>query len=234
MLNQHDEQALSREFETDRRLRISNFLLPGYADSLEQVCSDQIEYEYAFAARGENKVLSAAELAQLSSEEQAKLQEQLTQDASRGVGFFYGSYMMGRKRQSDADAPPKALVEFLDLLNSPQMLSFVNTITGGSDVVVADMQCTRYMPGNYLTRHKDDVAGQTRRFAYVFSITKQWHPDWGGLLQFFEADGTPRDAWAPAMNTLSLFDVEHVHSVTYVAPFAVAPRLSITGWYYSR
>jgi len=30
---------------------------------------------------------------------------------------------------------------------------------------------------------------------------------------------------------LSLFDVRHVHSVTYVAPFAGAPRLSITGWF---
>ena len=51
------------------------------------------------------------------------------------------------------------------------------------------------------------------------------------LLQFFEDNGTPRDAWVPGWNVLSLFDVRHVHSVTYVAPFAGAPRLSITGWF---
>ena len=67
--------------------------------------------------------------------------------------------------------------------------------------------------------------------AYVLSLTERWHPDWGGLLQFFEDNGTPRDAWVPGWNVLSLFDVRHVHSVTYVAPFAGAPRLSITGWF---
>jgi Rps23 Pro-64 3,4-dihydroxylase Tpa1-like proline 4-hydroxylase len=51
------------------------------------------------------------------------------------------------------------------------------------------------------------------------------------LLQFFEDDGTPRDAWAPQFNSMSLFDVRHVHSVTFIAPFALEPRLSLTGWF---
>jgi Rps23 Pro-64 3,4-dihydroxylase Tpa1-like proline 4-hydroxylase len=65
----------------------------------------------------------------------------------------------------------------------------------------------------------------------VFSATWGWHPDWGGLLQFYQEDGTPEDAWSPGFNTLSLFDTSYIHSVTYVTPFAQAPRLSLSGWF---
>ena len=113
------------------------------------------------------------------------------------------------------------------------MLDFVKQVSGRNDVVSADAQYTRYSAGQYLTRHRDVVDRPPRRLAYVLGFTRNWHPDWGGLLQFYEDNGTPRDAWAPAFNRLVLFDVRHVHAVTYVAPFAGAARLSLTGWYYA-
>ena len=45
-----------------------------------------------------------------------------------------------------------------------------------------------------------------------------------------EADDK-RDAWTPAFNTVSMFDIHPNHSVTYVAPYALEPRLSLTGWF---
>jgi Rps23 Pro-64 3,4-dihydroxylase Tpa1-like proline 4-hydroxylase len=51
------------------------------------------------------------------------------------------------------------------------------------------------------------------------------------LLQFYQDDGTPRDALTPSFNAMTLFDVKHVHAVTYVAPFASKPRLAISGWF---
>ena len=32
-------------------------------------------------------------------------------------------------------------------------------------------------------------------------------------------------------NPMTIFDVKHIHSVTYVAPLATKPRLAITGWF---
>ncbi len=90
---------------------------------------------------------------------------------------------------------------------------------------------TRYTAGQYLTRHSDNITEEGRRVAFVFSFSRAWHPDWGGMLQFYEGDGTPRDAWMPEFNTLALFDVRHIHSVSYVAPFAAATRYSLTGWF---
>ena len=86
-------------------------------------------------------------------------------------------------------------------------------------------------PGQFLTRHKDDITAEGRRIAYVMGFSKDWHPDWAGLLNFYEDDGSGRDFWIPAFNSLSLFDVRHVHSVSYVTPFAKQQRLSLTGWF---
>jgi Rps23 Pro-64 3,4-dihydroxylase Tpa1-like proline 4-hydroxylase len=136
----------------------------------------------------------------------------------------------GRTRRGDLGF----LYGMFEYLNSPAMLGFIEQITGRRDIVRADAQYTRYSAGQYLTRHRDDIEGTTRRLAYVFGFTRRWHPDWGGLLQFYEDDGTPRDAWAPAFNRLSLFDIRHVHSVGYVTPFAGESRLSLTGWFYGK
>ena len=55
----------------------------------------------------------------------------------------------------------------------------------------------------------------------------------GFATKFYTADGIPRDAWTPRGGSLALFDVRHVHSVTYVTPWAGVPRLSLTGWFSS-
>ena len=38
------------------------------------------------------------------------------------------------------------------------------------------------------------------------------------------------EAFTPAFNSLNVFKVPAQHAVSIVAPFAGAPRLSITGW----
>ena len=50
-------------------------------------------------------------------------------------------------------------------------------------------------------------------------------------MQFFDDDGEPTQSYSPGFNTLDLFDVRHVHSVTLVAPYALNPRHAISGWF---
>ncbi|MGH8222583.1 MAG: 2OG-Fe(II) oxygenase family protein, partial [Woeseiaceae bacterium] len=179
-------------------------------------------------------VSSAGEMSGRDARAKAEISGKLMQNARRGIGFLYCGYMLDRKRAGDdRDEDLEFLEELFAYLNSPDMLAFIARVSGREDIVRADAQCTRYSAGQYLTRHQDVIDGQARRLAYVFGFTREWHPDWGGLLQFFGDDGAPRDAWMPSFNCLVLFDVRHVHSVTYVTPFAGADRLSITGWFHA-
>lgn len=225
-----DRNALAARYREDGRVRVENVFDLEVAERIRRCCIDDVPYEFLFYVDGKNVAISAREMNGLDLAQRKELQQSMISAASDGVGFFYCGYKMTRMK----DAPNDNL-EFLhgvfDYLNSEEMLAFAGDVAGRDDLRSADAQFTRYTSGHYLTRHQDDVGTEMRRIAYVLSLSKGWHPDWGGLLQFFEDDGTPRDAWLPTFNAMAIFDVRHVHSVTFVTPFAKEPRYSLTGWF---
>ena len=232
MLNPNlDRTMLADTFAVDGRVRIENLFDEEVAERMREYCMSHVPYEYLTHIDGRNVVITAEEMKNLSQEELSDLQHNIMDAASNGIGFFYCGYMMVRAPDDASDEKIRFLHSVFDFLNSEEMLAFIASISGCDDLLSADAQYTRYSSGQFLTRHKDDVEVEKRRLAYVISLTRDWHPDWGGLLQFFEDDGTPRDAWAPMFNSMTLFDVRHVHSVTFVTPFLKHPRLSLTGWF---
>lgn len=227
-----DPQSAGDAFRPDRRCRVRDFWPVEHAAAISRCLAQETRYLNAYFAGGRNREASDQDLAGLSTEDRRLLQQQLYSDAAQGVGFLYGRRHIDL-REGETDTPDR-LRSVMRVLNSPPMLERIRLISGFSDICCASAQATRYSPGNFLTRHNDIKEDEGRRIAYVLGFSPHWHPDWGGLLQFYRHDGIPRDAWAPEFNSLTLFDVHHVHAVTYVTPFAPAPRLSITGWFCNR
>ena len=223
--------ALRREYRQDDRVRIENILDPEIAERALECILKEISFRYIYVKDGQYIVRSPEEMRDLDQQQTRALQQQLFSDASRGIGFYYCGYKTGTNPGEDDSEGMRFLKQLCSFLNGPEMLEFLATITGRQDLKSAESQFTRYTPGQYLTRHQDVAQEKQRRLAFVLSFSKGWHPDWGGLLQFYEQNGNTRDAWAPAFNTLSLFDVRHIHAVTFVAPYAAAPRISLTGWF---
>jgi Rps23 Pro-64 3,4-dihydroxylase Tpa1-like proline 4-hydroxylase len=234
MLNPNlDKKQLARDFAIDGRLRIDDILDPDYAERVRDACLNSVPFEYVSYVDGENIVIPAESMAKMDPAEAQALQSKVVAAASEGVGFFYCGYMMDRARKNFENDDMRLLHSMFDLMNDEEMLSLIDEITGREDLFSAEAQFTRYTSGQFLTRHRDDITGDNRRIAYVMAFSKNWHPDWGGLLQFYEDDGTPRDMWMPKFNSMSIFDIRHVHSVSYVTPFAAEQRLSLTGWFRS-
>lgn len=118
----------------------------------------------------------------------------------------------------------------LEFLNSPEYIAFARALTGDDRVRRVNAQATRYRPGQFLRYHTDEENNEGRLYAYVLNLTREWHADWGGLLQFIADDGRVTETFLPRWNTLSLFAVPAGHAVSLVAPWAQQDRLSITGW----
>jgi Rps23 Pro-64 3,4-dihydroxylase Tpa1-like proline 4-hydroxylase len=118
----------------------------------------------------------------------------------------------------------------LDALNRPASLELFRAITGARDLRLISGQATRYLPGHFLTSHDDNIDGEGRIAAYVINLTRDWRPDWGGMLQFHNPAGDIPLALKPGFNTIHMFRVPQMHSVSYVTPFAAVPRYAITGW----
>lgn len=235
MLNPElDTRDLAERFSIDERIRVHNVLRADVAERIRQTLLEEVSFSYITNIDGRNVEIPQQDFRSLSQSQLDEIREKTAAAAASGIGFIYEGYRITRQLEPACSENIEFLHSMFDYLNSRTMLDFVQDVTGANDLKSADAQYTRYDAGSYLTRHRDVVEDEQRRFAYVISFNRDWHPDWGGLLQFFEDDGTPRDAWSPRYNAMSLFDVRHVHSVTYVPPFTPKPRLSLTGWFRSR
>lgn len=222
-----DIEQLSEHFRQNKVVRVSDFLAKKDADALSTCVQQNKDFTNAFFLNGSNQELTDQKISALPRHEQQNLIRSIHQSAAQGVGFLYGRKKIEPYSQPSLTAELKAVFE---LMNSKNLQSLIEKITGENKIVKADAQVTRFRPGDFLTRHQDIVPGETRRFAYVIGLSDIWHPDWGGLLQFFERDGTTTTSLTPQFNSLSLFDVSEIHSVTAVTPFAPRNRYSITGW----
>jgi Rps23 Pro-64 3,4-dihydroxylase Tpa1-like proline 4-hydroxylase len=222
-----DIPALKAEFATSKRLRIRDFLQPDVTRSLAAEFAS-LPWKL-FASDGSGvRVIDPAAIAN-DIEKQRALQTALMTAASQGQGFAYlGVQLKSANPQLNADGPAARL---RNALASPEVLDVMRAITDSSDFDDVTAQASQFRQGHYLTRHLDDVTGEQRKYAFVVGLTQAWHPDWGGLLQFFTKQGEPTASFSPDFNTLDLFEVTHVHSVTFVTPFARAPRFAVSGWF---
>src|SRR5690606_26203943 len=179
-------------FAIDQRICIDNIFRADVAERVRAICAEKLSFDFVYFLDGVVRLLAEQEMTSISAKKKAQISKALMQNATRGIGYLYCGRVMNESRASTGDAA--FLYDVFRFLNSPEMLQFVGEISGRDDLQRADAQYTRFSAGQYLTRHRDDIEGTTRRLAYVFGFTRKWHPDWGGLLQFYEDDGTPRDA----------------------------------------
>ena len=126
------------------------------------------------------------------------------------------------------------LHDVLEFLNAPEFLLFARRLTGEPTIDRVSAQATRYRPGQFLTRHQDEDVSEGRVCAYVINLSRNWDSDWGGLLQFHDADKRLLDSFVPYWNHLSLFRVPQSHTVSLVSPWAGSDRLAITGWFLAK
>lgn len=211
------------------RVQIANYLQPEAADRLHRCLVQEVPWTLAERADGQSRTIDAASYAAMAATARSQLLGRAYARAESGFQFVYDSYMMVTAANEGRD-PGLLLHRILEFLNTPEYLQFMRWLTGEPRIGAASAQATRYQRGHFLTRHEDEDKAEDRAFAYVINLTRQWNPDWGGLLQFQDAGGAIVDTFVPRWNSLSIFRVPQAHSVSLVSPWAGEDRLAITGW----
>ncbi len=226
-----DVTELKSRYREKQRLQIADILDADLAERIHLCLTRETPWGVVYNEGVRNVTVEAEELRQMLPEERGRRAMAATQRARDGFQFLYHAYLMLQNYKAGKNKE-LFLNAVFEQLNAEPMLDFVRAVTGVSTIVKCDAQATLYAPGHFLTRHNDDAdASMKRRVAYVLGFTKSWHPDWGGLLQFYDDDNAVTDVFMPRFNSLSLFTVPQFHAVTYVAPYAPMGRLAITGWF---
>lgn len=224
-----DPAWLAERYARDRRVQIAPFLDDAVAERIAAQLAARSDWRRVLNSGDKVFDFAAAELDALAPEQRARLDDAVHVAARDGFQYRYDAIRVpddAAERAGSSD-PLAALAAFL---SGEAVMDLLRTVTGTSDPAFADAQATRYGPGDFLTAHDDDVAGKHRHAAYVLGLTRGWRAEWGGLLLFHGGAGGIAEGYVPGFNTLSLFAVPQPHSVSLVAPFAAAPRLSVTGW----
>lgn len=236
--NDLDLVCWHRQLREHGHVQVEHFLQPAAAERLRQCLQQEVPWTLALrddegARTLDHETYAAMDPAAL----QALLREVAlsgrVEDASPAANFrfVYDSYMMVRAYREGRD-PGLLLHRVLELFNSPDYIAFAQTLTGDTRIRRVDAQATRYQRGHFLRWHTDEDHDEGRLYAYVLNLSQHWRADWGGLLQFIEADdGRVSGTLLPRWNTLSLFAVPAGHAVSLVTPWAQQDRLAITGWF---
>lgn len=211
---------------TQGRVLIRDFFVPEVAEALARAV-DQIDWDLSFRDEHGDRHLTGEELRRLTPRDRASLAEGIHRVAAQRFQFSFLSYsMVDSAERGETDL----LTRFVRWMAGDDFLSIMRQISGLEDINRVFAQATMYSRGSFLLAHDDHVDAERRRLAYVINLTRQWRPEWGGMLHFLDAQGNVVDTFFPHFNSMSLFAVPQSHFVSYVPPFAQGERQAITGW----
>ena len=222
-----DIAALAKEYAANTRVRINRLLADdGLAEFYDDLEAREDWWHLMSAATGVIE-LDRETRAAMTPERRAALDTEVHAVSRKRFGYRYEGLRVPDDEERLAGDP---LTDFAELMQSEPMLDMLRTVTGATELAFTDGQATAYGPGDFLTCHDDNVAGKNRLAAYVFGMTPGWRPEYGGVLLFHGADHGTVTGHVPRFNTLDLFAVPQLHSVSMVTPAAPGRRYAVTGW----
>jgi SM-20-related protein len=232
MINPDLDLAYWRRTLAERsRVQIPDVLQPSAAEAFAEELSTRIPWHLAERSEGVSRTTPRG--AYPDPETYARMLERGYARAAESYQFAYDSYMLVKAAREGWD--PALLVHgLLRFFNTQEYIQFARYLGDDPAITHTTAQCTCYRPGHYLMPHDDQDVAEGRRYAFVINLSRDWHPDWGGQLQFIDGAGTVLETFMPRWNSLSLFRVPQGHQVTLVAPWAARPRYAVTGWWLAK
>ncbi len=239
MLNKElDLEPYRAALERDGRVVIPDFLEPAAADRVYQSLDTEVPWRLAFFdnrryGRDAHVQVTQAEFAALPPGQARALRAEVMRQAREGYQYLYQFYNLDAG-EPGGESAGETLYRLRDELRSPESLAMYRELTGDPALDDVYAHATLYLAGNFLKTHEDVTGWDDRRYAYVLGMTKDWHPDMGGVLQFLDEEGGVVDTCVPGYNSLTLFKVPTPHLVSTVAQWATGKRMAITGWLRAR
>lgn len=224
-----DLHQLQQQYAQKGRLQVNNFFTPQTAEYLHQLLIDNKDWYLAYNEGDQYYESVYEEIKALPENIYQKFINSIFSRARHKFQYVFKQYFISQAIQLE-EQPGHPLHQVQDFLNSDEYLNFMRSLTQQPDIRYADSYASHYEPGHFLTDHDDTHAKQDRVAACTFSLTKDWHPNWGGHLVFYDEIGNIEQGFMPTFNTLNVFKIPQRHAVQQVTQFAGSDRLSLLSW----
>ncbi len=230
-----DADAVRRALADEGVAVVRNFLAPALARQILEALETSTPWDLAHSADGQGRLITADQLARMSGAEVEQaiapaLSGSPTKASGPSFSFVYDTCIVIDPNLVEV-YPEIFLYRLADALNQPGFLEQMRRLTGSADSRRLSVMAARYRAGHFLTLHDDIHETERRDVAYVLNLTKDWRPEWGGLLHIVGEDRkTVLKTVTPEFNTMVLMRPPTWHFVSQVASYAPAPRYTVTGW----
>jgi SM-20-related protein len=236
-----DRAELNATYRHNFRVHVEDILAPTSVLALYEHLSQEVKWRSFLVA--EERMLAAPE--DFRGFYPPAVEKELSDCAYAGAAKGF-AYLYDANRLFAEDLPEGADIEKVvetpvlahlsEFVNSQPFLEFVRTVTGVPGIDRAAIQARRFRTGHFEMFHAATYSADKSRKrigAFSINLTPEWKPEWGGLLGFRIADSGSTEAFVPTFNSLDIFGFPAGHWISCVAPFAGAPRLSISGRLYA-
>jgi Rps23 Pro-64 3,4-dihydroxylase Tpa1-like proline 4-hydroxylase len=219
----NDIETLKEEFNNKKKVIINKILIPEFAEILLKY--SLLDKNWVLAAgidkvRYENKI----------DFQNQKKNDMIGLEVNKAYSQNRFSYIFHRTMNNRN--PSYVEQNLRHLLESKDFINFLNSVTDMNLTKLTTMFMSRYRSGHFLSPHSDKGNG---RLAFVISLSKDWKPQYGGLLHFLSQDReTIIDTYCSIFNNMIIFGVDELdqpHFVSHVSPNVLFNRISIGGWY---
>ncbi len=234
MINDLDISSLAEEYKKNKKVVIKNFLKEEAAQSLHSFLDYGMPEDWWFTAvlvGGKDSGYDSKPQHIRRFKERVQEANEITFAAMDTFAQNFFSYSFDRTL-NHADKCDCLLCNYVEEMHSENTLNVLNQITAETLTETKEFFASRYRQLQFLAPHHDTNKGKV---GTVYSLSKNWKPQWGGNLHFMENDyKTIKEMIVPSFNTLVLFDIPSQggvpHFVSQVATRVANKRISITGW----
>ena len=146
--------------------------------------------------------------------------------------FNHGLFSYSFKRSGKHyDACRCSMCFLRTLFDSTEVKYALSQIIGETVTQLNETFCSKYEHGDYLSIHHDKKKGD---YAFVFQLTEDWNPAFGGLLHFYDKESkTVYETVNPIFNSLTIFKIKDVTCTDHFvsANVSLHTRYAFTGWF---
>eukprot|EP00310_Coccolithus_braarudii_P024871 CAMPEP_0183358426 /NCGR_PEP_ID=MMETSP0164_2-20130417/49185_1 /TAXON_ID=221442 /ORGANISM="Coccolithus pelagicus ssp braarudi, Strain PLY182g" /LENGTH=322 /DNA_ID=CAMNT_0025532325 /DNA_START=99 /DNA_END=1067 /DNA_ORIENTATION=+ len=146
--------------------------------------------------------------------------------------YFEDGYHHRHHNVYDQSTWSARLTDALGVFSSAASAEYMQHLTGRDCSGEVTGAPSWYKAGDHSLPHTDWVGQRT--VSYVWHLSKNWRPEWGGALYWAQDDHAVA-TYPASFNTLVLFSVttRSAHFVTTVSPHHKGKRLTFNGWWQS-
>ena len=161
----------------------------------------------------------------------ADIGEQIWLEAEPRNRFYRFSEITGALAEYRGSANLATFRNFVAALRGADFKSYFEKVSGIDLDPTPLVKAYSYRVGDFLSLHTDDV--RDKRLSFVFYLSPQWEPDFGGTLHMIDPYGNVLQI-SPDHNSLIIFDVA-ARTEHFISPVEASAgdkaRLTVSGWF---